>query len=42
MAPFGFIIDGLEDNSFVDSKGDRWSKASVGEYGDMSHMWDYR
>ena len=42
MAPFGFIVDGLEDNSFVDSQGDRWSKASVGDYGDMSYMWDYR
>ncbi len=41
MAPFGFIVDGLEDNSFVDSQGDRWSKASVGDYGDMSYMWDY-
>jgi len=42
MAPFGFIVDGLEDNSFVDTQGDRWSKASVGDYGDMSYMWDYR
>ena len=24
MAPFGFISDGLDDNSFVDSDGDRW------------------
>jgi hypothetical protein len=42
MAPFGFMSDGLEDNSFVDDQGDRWSKASVGEYGDMSYMWDYQ
>ncbi len=41
MAPFGFISDGLEDNSFVDADGDRWSKASVGEYGDLTHMWEY-
>jgi len=41
MAPFGFISDGLEDNSFVDADGDRWSSASVGEYGDMSYMWEY-
>ena len=24
MAPFGFISDGLDDNSFVDDDGDRW------------------
>ena len=38
MAPFGFINDGLDDNSFVDADGDRWTTA---EYGDMSYMWDY-
>ena len=42
MAPFGFLNDGLDDGSFVDAQGDRWSNASVGEYGDMSYMWDYR
>ena len=42
MAPFGFMSDGLEDTSFVDAQGDRWSNASVGEYGDMSHMWEYQ
>ena len=42
MAPFGFLNDGLSEDSFVDAQGDRWSNASVGEYGDMSHMWDYR
>lgn len=42
MAPFGFLNDGLGEDSFVDAQGDRWSNASVGEYGDMSHMWDYR
>ena len=39
MAPFGFINDGLDENSFVDNDGDRWT---VAEYGDMSYMWDYR
>jgi len=39
MAPFGFMSDGLEDTSFVDSDGDRWSK--VDEYGDRSFMWEY-
>jgi len=39
MSPFGFIVDGTEDNSFVDSEGDRWH---ADEYGDRSYMWDYR
>jgi len=39
MAPFGFINDGLDENSFVDNEGDRWT---VADYGDMSYMWDYR
>jgi hypothetical protein len=39
MAPFGFIDDGTEPESFVDDKGDRWH---VDEYGDMAYMWDYR
>jgi hypothetical protein len=38
MAPFGFVSDGTESESFVDTDGDRWF---VDEYGDMSHMWDY-
>jgi hypothetical protein len=39
MAPFGFIDDGLDTTSFVDKEGDRWY---TDEYGDISHMWDYR
>ena len=39
MAPFGFILDGLEEDSFVDADGDTWK---VDEYGDRSFMWDYR
>jgi len=39
MAPFGFVIDGLEDFEEVDDKGDRWKKAD--EYGDRSFMWEY-
>jgi hypothetical protein len=40
MSPFGFIVDGVSDeSSFVDSDGDRWH---VDEYGDMAYMWDYR
>jgi hypothetical protein len=38
MAPFGFIVDGTESGSFVDTDGDRWY---VDEYGDRSYMWDY-
>ena len=39
MAPFGFIMDGTEEDSFVDANGDRWH---TDEYGDMAHMWEYR
>jgi hypothetical protein len=40
MAPFGFILDGVnDDRSFVDDSGDRWY---TDEYGDMAYMWDYR
>ena len=38
MSPFGFVDDGLSDNSIVDSNGDRWY---TDEYGDRSYMWDY-
>jgi len=38
MAPFGFIVDGTDSNSFTDQEGDRWF---VDEYGDMAYMWDY-
>ena len=40
MAPFGFLNDGLNDESFVDAEGDTWFKAD--EYGDRSFMWEYR
>ena len=39
MAPFGFMSDGLEDTSFVDAEGDRWT---TDEYGDRSYMWEYQ
>ena len=38
MSPFGFMSDGLDDSSFVDSEGDLWK---VDEYGDRSYMWEY-
>ena len=42
MAPFGFVSDGLEDDTLVDPEGQTWTNAqTVGEYGDMSHMWEY-
>ena len=41
MAPFGFILDGVDDDDeFVDGNGARWMKAD--EYGDRSFMWEYR
>ena len=39
MAPFGFMVDGLDEEGEVDGDGDRWFKAD--EYGDMQHMWEY-
>ena len=42
MAPFGFMDDGMGDDSFVED-GDRWFKAD--EYGDTAggadYMWNY-
>ena len=50
MAPFGFIMDGLDEEMFIEKEtGDRWMKVknddnswNVDEYGDRSYMWDYR
>jgi hypothetical protein len=40
MAPFGFMSDGLSDEtSFIDIDGDRWH---LDEYGDRSYMWEYQ
>ncbi len=38
MAPFGFMSDGLDSESFVDADGDLWH---TDEYGDRSYMWEY-
>ena len=38
MAPFGFMNNGFDDDTFVDKDGDRWF---TDEYGDRSFMWDY-
>ena len=43
MAPFGFIDDGLDNSSFVDSDGDRWSVANDpygNTAGGMDYMWN--
>ena len=43
MAPFGFISDGMEEETFVDKEGDVWSASpKVDEYGDRTFMWEYR
>ena len=44
MAPFGFMDDGLSgEETFVDPEGQVWNTTeTVGDYGDMSFMWDYR
>ena len=46
MAPFGFMSDGLDDDSFVDDDGTRWTKTDRDDidstYGDMAYMWEYR
>jgi len=39
MAPFGFVADGFDDDSFVDTDGDRWY---TDEYGDRAFMWEYK
>ena len=43
MAPFGFINDGLDADSFVDDDGDRWFTDEYGDKGGgMDYMWNYR
>jgi len=39
MAPFGFVIDGLEDDLELGDNTENWKKAD--EYGDRSFMWEY-
>jgi len=40
MAPFGFMNDGMDDGTFVDTEGDRWSTASpYDEYGTSGGGW---
>ena len=51
MAPFGFILDGLEQEQIKDDQGNIWSidmneenqeKWKLDEYGDMASLWEYR
>jgi hypothetical protein len=40
MAPFGFMNDGMDEGTFVDTEGDRWSIASpYDEYGTSGGGW---
>ncbi len=42
MAPFGFMSDGMEEESFVDKDGDRWFTDEYGDRGGgMDYMWKY-
>ena len=39
MAPFGFVSDGLEEETIIDNEGQVWH---TDEYGDMSYMWEFK
>ena len=39
MAPFGFIDDGMNEETFIDKDGDVWH---TDEYGDRAYMWEFR
>jgi hypothetical protein len=42
MSPFGFIVDGIEESTFVDTDGDRWYLDEYGDrHSDISYMWNY-
>jgi len=42
MAPFGFMTDGMGEESFVDDEGDRWFTDEYGDKGGgMDYMWKY-
>ena len=43
MAPFGFMDDGMNNESFVDGDGDRWFTDEYGDKGGgMDYMWNYK
>ena len=40
MAPFGFVLDGIDDDVTIDTQGDVWTKASpYDEYGSSAGGW---
>jgi len=39
MAPFGFIDDGMGDDTFVDADGTVWEYGTTQE--EVSYMWNY-
>jgi hypothetical protein len=40
MAPFGFVMNGVDDDVIVDNQGDVWSKADpYDEYGTSGGGW---
>lgn len=39
MAPFGFVDDGMNEESFIDVDGERWH---LDEYGSRAFMWEFR
>ena len=39
MAPFGFIDDGMGDDTFLDGDGDLWAYGDKQE--EVSYMWNY-
>ena len=43
MAPFGFIENGLESETFVDEDGTTWTQSETSEYGESQseYMWNY-
>ncbi len=43
MAPFGFIENGLESETFVDEDGTTWTQSETSEYGETQseYMWNY-
>ena len=43
MSPFGFISDGMDEDSFVDPEGDRWFTDEYGDQGGgLDYMWNFQ
>jgi hypothetical protein len=39
MSPFGFIDDGMGDDTFLDAEGDLWAYGDKQE--EVGYMWNY-